>query len=199
MKTELLNPTKLKITFENEELEEYGLSFEELDYSNTKTRRVFSDALARAKKETGFDYSGSRLFIEVFPERKGGCSAMFTKLPVLEEELGLGKYRLSLTRTYSFSKDYGLCLYRFQFDGLLDCVRSFSFENDCHASDLFFLDGEFYLLLHLDESLRFRSAAARKLSEFGAEVQKPFLKKAFLEEHAECIYTGDALERLRDL
>ena len=45
----IIGEGKLKIMLSSEDLEEFGLCADELDYSNTDTKRMFWDLLGRAK------------------------------------------------------------------------------------------------------------------------------------------------------
>lgn len=86
----LINESKLKIMLEKEDLYEFEISAEELDYSNTETKRMFWDLLNKAKRQTGFDTDGQRVLVQLYPSRDGGCEMFITKVGNLGSENALG-------------------------------------------------------------------------------------------------------------
>ncbi|MBE6546873.1 MAG: adaptor protein MecA [Ruminococcaceae bacterium] len=78
----LVNESKLKVMLTEEDLEDFALKAEELDYSNTETKRLFWDILSRAKHSVGFNTDGMRVLVQLFPSRAGGCEMYITKLGI---------------------------------------------------------------------------------------------------------------------
>ena len=71
---------KLKVILTAEDMQHYALAPEEINYENTETRRVIWEILDEAKHKTGFDAASDRIFIQVYPGRRGGCELYITKL-----------------------------------------------------------------------------------------------------------------------
>ncbi len=63
----------------------YGLTYEELDYCNEKSRVVLKEILSAAKTETAFE-NCSRLRIDVMPGESDGCMILFTDLEESESK-----------------------------------------------------------------------------------------------------------------
>ena len=85
----LISDNKLKIMLCEKDLKQFDIKAEELDYSNTETKRMFWDILSRAKHETGFDTDGQRVLVQLYPSKEGGCEMFVTKIGALtaaEEE-----------------------------------------------------------------------------------------------------------------
>lgn len=80
MKLILITERKLKILLSGKELDGLGISCDEMDYSNTGTRRVFWYLLDEAKRATGFDAASARVFIQIYPSGDGGCEMYVSKL-----------------------------------------------------------------------------------------------------------------------
>lgn len=80
----LINESKLKITLEQEELEERSLASERLDYADPDAKQLFCDILKRAQRELGFDTTGHRVLLELYPIRDGGCELYVTRLGKLD-------------------------------------------------------------------------------------------------------------------
>lgn len=64
MKFELLKPNKIKVTVETQDLEEWGISADEMAKNTPETREIFFEMLKRAEKETGFSCNNARLVVE---------------------------------------------------------------------------------------------------------------------------------------
>lgn len=88
----LINESKLKVMLTPDDLESFEIRTEELDYSNTETKRMFWDILNRAKHSIGFDTDGQRVLVQLYPSHSGGCEMFITKLgSVLSCAEGEGK------------------------------------------------------------------------------------------------------------
>lgn len=79
----LISETKIKVILTSEDLREFELDADELDYSNTDTKRMFWDVLSRAKHSTGFDTDGQKVLVQLYPSRCGGCEMFVTKIGFL--------------------------------------------------------------------------------------------------------------------
>ena len=75
-----IGDSKLKITLTSDDMTLYDLDCDTMDYDNTETRKAFRDILDRAKHATGFDTAGDRVFVQLYPSKKGGCEMYVTKL-----------------------------------------------------------------------------------------------------------------------
>ncbi|MBR2292851.1 MAG: adaptor protein MecA [Clostridia bacterium] len=76
----MINESKLKIMMTKEDLGEFDLCADELDYCNTETKRMLWDLLNRAKHTVGFDTDGYRVLVQLYPSRTGGCELFVTKV-----------------------------------------------------------------------------------------------------------------------
>ena len=83
----LINDMKLKIMLTKNDLEEFDVRADELDYSNTETKRMFWDIIERAKKNVGFCCDGTRVLVQLYASRDGGCEMFVSKLGSIYEAL----------------------------------------------------------------------------------------------------------------
>ena len=83
--------SKLKIMLTSDDLQGFELTAEDLDYTNTETKRMFWDVLGRAKRAIGFDTDGHRVLVQLYPSRSGGCEMFISKICVLSRTEGEGK------------------------------------------------------------------------------------------------------------
>ena len=76
----LISDSKLKITLTSDDMAQYELDCDTMNYDNMETRKAFREIFDHAKSLTGFDTAGDRLFIQLYPSREGGCEMYVTKL-----------------------------------------------------------------------------------------------------------------------
>ena len=69
-----ISDTKLKITLTKDDMIRYELNCDTIDYDNTETRKAFWNILDHAKHVTGFDAASERVFIQLYPDKGGGCA-----------------------------------------------------------------------------------------------------------------------------
>lgn len=86
MELHLIGVNKLKVTLTPDDMSEYALTCDTIDYDNTTTRRAFWDILDKARSRTGFDAASDRVFIQVYPNKSGGCDMYVTKMSALSGE-----------------------------------------------------------------------------------------------------------------
>lgn len=79
----LISDSKLKITLTSDDMAQYELDCDTMDYDNTDTRRAFREIFDHVKSISGFDTAGDRLFIQLYPSREGGCEMYITKLGLI--------------------------------------------------------------------------------------------------------------------
>ncbi len=68
-----IGENQLKITLSEDELLFYGLDLSTLSYSSTETRRAFWALLDDAKHATGFDAAATKVSVQIYASRTGGC------------------------------------------------------------------------------------------------------------------------------
>lgn len=106
MNMELLkiNDKKLKVTLSENDMRDYRLDAEKIDYDCAETRRAFRDILTVAKSRTGFDTDECKIFVQIYPARDGGCEMFVTKL---SDETDEGIH--AFTAVYLFDDLTSLC------------------------------------------------------------------------------------------
>lgn len=190
LKIELIDQRTVKITLNEDDLDEMALSFHDMEESGVCTRQTVLGLISKIKDETSLDLTGSKLFIEAFPDANGGC-VLYVNLI----DRARGKIQNSKPET-----PFNTPLV-FRFDGLtplLDsCERLFAqYSHLVRKSSLFLLDQSYYLAicsyLKADEKL------THLLSEYGRFFGKGEIKLSFLKEHAACIVEDTAVETLAD-
>lgn len=86
MKIESPTGNKIIVELSEQDMLELDITYEELDYSTSETRRVIWTLLDRAGKQLGRAIDPTkRMMIEALPCRDGGCTVCFTILGEAKE------------------------------------------------------------------------------------------------------------------
>ncbi|MBO5798034.1 MAG: adaptor protein MecA [Clostridia bacterium] len=164
----------LSLILSEEELARLGLSFEELDQQNPKTRRMLRTLLQLARRRTGFAPKGA-LLVEALP-LEGGCLLLVSpKDPILPA---------AASPTVFWVADG---------DALLQIAAGGPLTHPLgEGSSLYRGQEGFWLILY-------GGATAPVLLECGQELADGATAAAYAAEHGEPLFIGDALPRLRRL
>ncbi len=150
---------KISVTLTKNDMTDFDITYDELDYSNIETRRVIWTILDEVKKTLGKPVNvDNRLLIQVSPADDGGCRLDFTQLPEL---CNSKKKRLIMKKD---SEPILFCA--FDDNAFIDCARYIErFEKLIKSYRLFSYEGNYYAVIypkpHSTEGLLF------SLSEFG--------------------------------
>ncbi len=75
-----ISESKLKVMLSAEDMHRYALSCDTIESPDSPSRRAFWSILDEAKRQTGFDTAGGKVYVQLYPERGGGCEMFVTKL-----------------------------------------------------------------------------------------------------------------------
>lgn len=183
MQFSLIHENKLKVILTTEDMQELGLSYEEMDYSDSATREALLEVLNCARSQVHFNPRRQKLFIEIYPCEGGGCVLYFTCLhtdrggqagmrPVIFEFENAGELAAAAQGAY---RQYRQRIYR---------------------SALYRLEEHYRLLVWpLDYTDRL---SIYFLSEYGRCVGEGALLAAYTDEHGEEILAENAIETLAE-
>lgn len=180
----VINSRKLKIMMTSEDMAEYELKCENIDYDNAKTRRAFRCIFERVKQKTGFDASSERVFVQLFPSKGGGCEMYITKLTGgVVQEKGVS------------SEGKRMEIYRFErFEWLAAaCARLRSIGYTGESSAYYDLIKNRYFLMMSECALS--ALGAPSVSEFGLSVDTASAS-LYIKEYCRCICGEDAVSVL---
>ena len=208
-----IGDSKLKITLTSDDMTAYELDCDTMDYDNTETRKAFWNILDHAKHATGFDAAGDRVFVQLYPSKKGGCEMYITKLGMICAEKREGE-RTRLSPTHSshaphtpplpspVSKAYGerdrMGAYRFERMGDLLCVcRRLASCGYTDHSSAYHDDKKRYFLLLKERTNAFGipDGAFSFITEFGTPENAEYVR-LYISEHGSPICIGDAVATL---
>lgn len=183
MQCRLLNENGIEVRLSRDEMQAFDITYENLDYANTETRRVLWTVLDEAGSTLGcsIDLSG-RLLIEARPDGDGGCILDFTLNP---------QTKMKLKRQKQEKSDCMLLFETDDADALLAAVCAV--RGDVHA-DLYLQDGVLSLLIFAREPQLLSLTAV--LSEFGHLDRADAYEAAAIGEYRPCV-CSNAVQLLR--
>lgn len=82
----MINDKKMKIMLTEKELYRYNLECGSFSMENEDQRHAFRKVLSDACKMGGFDNRSSRLMVQMYPSKKGGCEIFVTKMESCDHE-----------------------------------------------------------------------------------------------------------------
>ncbi len=190
----VISEAKLKVMLTAEDVRRYELSGRTIDGESPETRRLLRGLLDEVKSKTGFDASGERVLVQLYPSRGGGCELFVTKLGKIgaeEQERGSAARRETAlcelrTAVFSFSSAGAM---------LAVCRRLFNVGYALLSAAYADERGGFWLVLQ--ENAR-RGELPSKLAfveEFGQR-RRGAGELSYIKEHGRCIVPSDAVGRL---
>lgn len=166
------SPAEDKIIVELTEQDMLGLdiTYDEMDYSTTETRRVIWTLLDEAGKALGRELDPSRrMIIEAIPKSEGGCVLNFTLLDTAK--------RINPQKQF-LKKQSGCILCEFDnLDILYRAAENCVFSGE---SSLYESDGKYRLFLKSTDDIR---NISRRFSEFGTVTECDGLTCEYTKEH----------------
>ena len=179
MTIERIQPNKIKVLLDGQELQTFALSFEKLSYKDPRSRRFLQQLYFACAEASGLTRTPGKLMIEIYPFINRGCVVLFT-VPSGDAPR---KLRLKKASTYIF---------RFTDGGdLLGCMRRLHPNaRDITDSALYRMQGGYYLQLALRPGAG--TQALLCLQEYAARVR---IHPGMLSERGSLICT-DAVEKL---
>ena len=186
----LINEIKLKIMLSPEDMMEYEIDCESVDYGKTETRRAFWSILDEAKHRTGFDAASERVYIQLYPSKEGGCEMYVTKVGLISPpggEQAQGMLRVAQERRLAYSFP--------NMDALLracSCLRGMEQAQNSAA----FIDGGGRCYLYFFALRGFGIPdSLGVVCEFGSGEDADSIL-GYIHEHCRCICEKNAVETL---
>lgn len=185
----LVTSGRLKIVMSSLDMQKYAITCENLGYKDSNTKRILRSILAKAKDEVGFDASGRRVVVQMYPSKDGGCEMYVTKSTSSPLPVPLHNSMRKIPTVFRFR---GM-------QTLLCACAKLSDRADILSSSAYAGQGseECYLLLYTPdvdafgrEPLLFSAA-----NEYGRMWNTEYAL-AYLKEHCDCICQSNAVGTL---
>lgn len=196
MESILINEKKLKIILSNDDMHALNINPEDLDYTKVSTKHIFWSILDKAQKTTGFDADKSKLYVQVYPSKDGGCEMYITKCTD-EDKTG----NSSQNNLQTISRDCFIVLGFGELYAL--CKRMFCERLKLHTT-LYYDQSDIYILvIKKNKNHPSYTAIIDKyigipdyLCEYGKVHSLTERAQCYLEEHCKKIMEGNAVEIL---
>ena len=188
MRIVTVNEFRVEVTLTPEDLNDFDITYEQMDYADADTRRVLWTLLAEVRRMNGIslDLSG-KLLIEVNRETDGCCRVSFTTLPQKE-----GKS--ATVRQLVKSQTAPIVLECAGLDGV---IRAAAAGKADWPAALYRLGNRYRLMISVNSDER--ETAALRVCEFGELPPDPALCAAECGELWDCVIPEGAAELLRKL
>lgn len=202
-----ISETQLKIILSGEDLMSYGITADQLDYSNVSTRHLIWAILNSAKSESGFNADNSKLSITVFDSADGGCELYIKKESIGKtDNISVSQYKAKTYRHSALGKAKGKYIVA---DLSSLCKLSYRIISDkFHLRTSLYFDSRGNYILTVNPEKRLPSYITDKekhtnlpqyLSEYGASYELTEKALTHINEYCKMISEGNAAELLSTL
>lgn len=205
-----VNTMKLKIILTKQDLDEFNITNDNLDYGTEKSRKVLKSILEKAKKDVNFDTGQDRLYMQFFPSVDGGGELYITRKPVIlpqdtPKETKIYKNKYTIKNKAKNSDGYIITFDKSE--SLIQLCKRLSKEKIFLSSSLYLHDCLYYLYIHSITSYSKLSkdspdfdldSNASFICEYGSVFYASKIRLAFLEEHAKTICKNNAVEKFSE-
>lgn len=190
----VISEGRLKVMLTAEDVRRYELGGRTIDGESPETRRQLRSLLDEVKSKTGFDASGERVLLQLYPSRGGGCELFVTKLGKVGTD---AEEKDSPPRRENGYFELRTVVYSFASAGamLAVCRRLLELGYAWLSAAYTGERGDFWLVLQ--ENARRGDLPSRLafVEEFG-ERRRGAGELAYIKEHGRCIVPSDAVGRL---
>lgn len=187
----VISENKLKITLSDGEMTKYALDRFAPDSPAAEIMPALRNMLNEIKDLTGFDADGERIYIQLYPCRKGGCELYVTKLTgsSLPEVPAAAVSELATT---DFDRLHGEVYFFSEISDLLSACRALEARYPELKTAAYLGDSGEYLLV-LEGALS--NSARILLDEFGRRERSETVY-VYIHEHWKKLCDGNAAEVL---
>lgn len=182
MKIEVLDHKTVKVFLSAADMQNFSLTYEQMDYHDPATRKAISQILHQLRGETDLNIDSCKLLVEAFPQEEGGCILYINLILPQAEKSERNSFDTPL-------------IFRLE---TIDSVAGVSkrlvskYSHLLIHSSLYILEGNYFLLLYT--YCRREHTIISVLEEYGTLFGKGAILSAFVQEHGQQILEKDAIE-----
>ncbi len=199
-----ISDSKLKVMLSADDMRQYDLDCDSLDYDSTKARRAFWSILDDAHERTGFDAADGKMYVQMYPSKCGGCELFVTRLSLFyKSETGTRTGTAQITESADDKSRFSIYKFRTLGELLRVCARlaaqGFSAGSAAYADRV--SDACFLLLEERGHDLP-SALGGQKHYCFIGEYNGVLCKMsayAYIGEYCACICETDAVHTLAEL
>lgn len=210
MKTIRISDTKIKVMLSKQDVLDSPVGEGMLDTESYETREAIRGFLEEAGREHGVDISSGRLFIQLYPDKDGGCEMFVTRLDgkkaatldnkTQKEEMPMiprGAVKAESTEKITRTSRYNVGIYEFaELDALLCACGRLSESGTAGQSAAY--AGEYpmrYFLVICESGARSDLPTDALIDEYGGKRRKNEVY-AYIKEHCGVVCGSDAVQCL---
>lgn len=191
MQIEQIDHRTVKIILSVEDMEQYALTYDQMDYNDRTTRRAILSIMEQVQSHTTLDVEQNKLFIEAFPGDGGGCVLYVNLVNVRDNGKTFQKERPSFDTPLIFQLDTVDIL-------AASCKRLFyDYAHLIIKSSLYTGDRSGYVVL-LYTYCRSNQRIINIMTEYGTYLGKGAVRAAHHKEHGRELITDNAIETILD-
>ena len=174
----VVSDSKLKIMMSRDDMLEYDIDGDDIDYDDPKTRKTFWKILDVARERCGFEVSGDKVLIQFYPS-KDGSEIFVTKLGIISA---------NAERTISSSGKVAMleaqmAIYKFDsLSSVSEAARIIEKEGGSHYPRAFFDERGIYYII-TEERVTKKKKELSRVAEFGERI--PDNLAAYIAEHSD--------------
>ena len=187
MNIESTSKNTIVISLSSQDLDELGITYEDMDYKNLDTRRVIYTLLQEASEELDRDlHPSGKMLIEAVPDPFGGCVLYFT---VYQSDADKDEFiSSSQSAQYTFMCEFGTE------NDLIDASRVIVNTFIATPKSKLYTDGNDYRIIFNCVSKHKKLKAI--MSEYCKGLTESSSKIAHTKEHWNCLCDKDAIKKL---
>ena len=189
MHIELIGKCTLKVSLTPLDLRVFNVSYNTIDENNISTRRLILHILDEAYRLKAIDLSNSRLYIEVFPCRSGGCMMYLSNSSGTE-----------ITNADDAGELIEIMFFCRDIDELISCACELKERLGEHikTSCLYCSDTEYRLMIGIKEPFEI-TGTPNGARPSDTEKTEAAIRAAFTREHCCQLIGSEAVEALCEL
>lgn len=204
MKIELINENQLQIYLEQDDIINFELTHDTLDYNNEKARNFFWEMMKIAKEQNGFDAFHSRLILEMQKNDSGLLMTVTRDHKKgnyfhIKNSLSVKKHSKVSSSIISNTSFIHIHTFHFEnFEDLILCCSKIKDLNNTLYNTLYYWDNSYYLSIAavLFSNKVHTSSLLHMLNEYGKPIDEVRFD-TFLKEHAKEIISFGAIENIQ--
>ncbi len=189
MKIEKISPNKLKLTFSDEDLKDFGIDFENIKYNSDDAQEIFWNLIEQADIEEEFFKDNAQIVVEAVISKNNGLTMTVTRNVNTKKS---PKIRHKKIKKYS---DISPLIFSFaEFEDLVSACKYIE-SIFVGISRLYKMDGEYFLVMDaVHESVAV--SVDLVLWEYGEKVLNSVIAEGKLAEYGDLLIKDTAIANI---
>lgn len=179
MNIEQIDDNKIKVTVDQNDQKEFGVTYESMNYSDVNTRKLCEKIMSIARAQVGFKIGNAKLLVEARQTCNGSVTLYLSRIPVSKDD-----YEQLYCQMVCF-KDA---------NSLMDGCKFFkAYLQNLEDSILYYYNNKYYLYFEIVSTRQCVDALIRSVAEYG---ERSSLNRCVLDEHGQSITPSGAVDKV---